>query len=131
MFGKKQSKELKAKIEECKKKFLEYINSCSEENKLNMLFTELTLFRANHDGKDGIIQNIKDYLKRKEDISRSAWIYSQLDDILDNFTDNDSQYDREFNELMNRLIPQDKYLNGWDAFWSWLWSNFDKMAGKK
>lgn len=131
MFGKKQSKELKVKIEEYKKTFLKYINSCNEECKLNMLFTELTLFRANHDGKDGIIQNIKDALKRKEDISRSAWIYAQLDDILDNFTDDDSQYDMEFNELMNKLLPQDKGTSGWDAFWNWLWSKFDKAAGKK
>ena len=131
MFGKKQSKELKAKIDEYRGKFRSFIDSCSDESKLNMLFTELTLFRANHDGKDGIIQNIKDAIKRKETISRCAWINAQLDDILDNFTDNDTQYDREFNELMNRALPTEKTVSGWDAFWNWLWSSFDKAAGKK
>ena len=131
MFGKKQSKELKAKINECRNKFHSFIDSCSDGCKLNMLFTELTLFRANHDDKDGIIQNMKDAIKRKENISRGAWINAQLDDILDNFTDSDTQYEHEFNELMSRILPAEKVVSGWEAFWNWLWSSFDKAAGKK
>lgn len=130
-FKKHQSKQLKAKIKEYKDSFLKYLDSCNDECELNLIFTEFTLFRAKYDIKDSFIQNIKDYLKRKKSISRNDWIRSQLEDILDNFTDDDSEYDREFNDLMNRIIPSDKRTSGWDVFWNWLSSCFDKAAGKK
>lgn len=125
--------EIKAKIDSYKKTFSDYLCTCSDNCKLNEIFAEITLFRINHDGMDGIFQNIKDFRKRKQDVTREGLINSQLDDILDNFFKaRDNQYEIEFNDLMKRLLPQNsKPKNAWEAFWVWILEGFDNFTGKK
>lgn len=134
LFGKnKTNEELENVKQECLNKICEYVKSSNDHNRLNMMFTEITIFRMKYDIKDGLFQNLKDLRKRVQNISRNSLIISQIEDIFDSIKKYNSKELDELNQLMNSILPPEvrKTQNGWEKFWSDFWNYFDKGAGKK
>lgn len=133
LFGKnKTNEELEKVKQECFTKICEYIKTSKDQNRLNMMFTEVTIFRMKYDKKDGLFQNLRDLRKRKQNIDKNNLIVSQIEDIFDSINKFDPNELDELNDLMKSVLPQEVKTskNGWEQFWSDFWSNFDKGAGK-
>jgi len=131
--GKKSNEELKKISDECMVTLKNFINTCSDQNRLNMMFTEITIFRMKYDIKDGILQNILDRKKRQINIERNALIIVQMEDIFENISSYEISELDELNNLMSRILPPaiSSNPNGWNNFWSSFWQLFDRGAGKK
>ena len=134
LFGKnKTNEELEKVKQECFTKICEYIKTSNDQNRLNMMFTEITIFRMKYDKKDGLFQNLRDLRKRQQNIDKNNLIVSQIEDIFDSINKFDPNELDELNDLMKSVLPPEVKTskNGWDQFWSDFWSWFDKGAGKK
>jgi septum formation topological specificity factor MinE len=131
--GKKNNEELKKISDECLQTISKYIDSSTDENRLNMMFTKITIFRMKYDKKDSLFQNFVDRKKREQNLERNRLIILQMDDILANILSfNDSEYE-ELNILMNAILPPQvaNEKNGWNSFWRKFFELFDKGSGKK
>jgi len=131
--GKKTNEELKKICDEFMLTLSNYINNSDDQNRLNMIFTEITIFRMKYDKKDNILQNFFDRKKRQANIERNALIIVQIEDIFDNITDYEKSELEELNSLMSRLLPASVSNNSkdWKYFWSSFWQLFDQGAGRK
>jgi len=131
--SKKNDEELKKISDECLTTLKNFINSTTDENRLNMIFTRITIFRMKYDKKDTLFQNLMDRKKRELNLERNKLIVIQLEDIFSNIQNFDDTELNELNELMKSVLPpqivNDK--NGWNAFWKTVFDLFDKGAGKK
>lgn len=125
----KSNEELKKISNECLLTIKKFIETTKDIHRLNMIFTEITIFRMKYDKKDFFWQNYKDRKKREQNLHRDLLIVIQLEDIFDNFETFKEEEHKELNELMNRVLPQQvvNEKNGWTAFWNL----FDKGSGKK
>ena len=134
IFTKSKSKEeLKKLSNECLLTIKKFIDNTNETNRLNLIFTEITIFRMKYDRKDNIWQNYKDRKKREQNIERNFLIAVQLEDIFDDFEKFKDEELEELNELMSRILPQQvvNEQNGWINFWNGFFELFDKGSGKK
>ena len=71
--GKKNNMELKKISDECLQTISKYIDSSTDENRLNMMFTKITIFRMKYDKKDSFWQNFVHKKKRKQNLERK-WL---------------------------------------------------------
>lgn len=134
LFSKKKSnEELKKISEECLETIKNFINTTNDANRLNMIFTEVTIFRMKYDKKDNIWQNYKDRKRREQNLERNLLIVIQLEDIFDNIEGFKTEEHQELNSLMNRVLPHPVLIgkNGWQSFWNGFLELFDKGSGKK
>lgn len=134
IFTKSKSKEELKKISnECLLTIKKFIETTKDIHTLNMIFTEITIFRMKYDKKDFFWQNYKDRKKREQNLHRDLLIVIQLEDIFDNFEKFKEEELEELNELMSRILPQQvvNEKNGWTAFWNGFFELFDKGSGKK
>lgn len=134
LFSKKKSnEELKKISEECLETIKNFINTTNDANRLNMIFTEVTIFRMKYDKKDNIWQNYKDRKRREQNLERNLLIIIQLEDIFDNIEGFKTEEHQELNSLMNRVLPHPVLIgkNGWQSFWNGFLELFDKGSGKK
>ncbi len=131
--GKKNSDELKAISDGCLETIKKYIATATDDNRLNMMFTKITIFRMKYDKKDSFIQNFFDRKKREQNLERNSLIIVQLEDIFSNIQDFSNEENKELNELMNSILPPQvaNEKNGWKDFWKNFFDLFDKGAGKK
>ena len=131
--SKKNDEELKKISDECLTTLKNFINSATDESRLNMIFTRITIFRMKYDKKDTLFQNLMDRKKRELNLERNKLIVLQLEDIFSNIQNFDDTELNELNELMKSILPSqvvnDK--NGWNSFWKTVFDLFDKGAGKK
>lgn len=131
--SKKGNEELKKISDECLNTLRNYISSTTDDNRLNMIFTRITIFRMKYDKKDSLFQNLIDRKMREQSLERNKLIVIQLEDIFSNIQNfNDTELN-ELNDLMKSVLPpqvaNDK--NGWNDFWKNVFDLFDKGAGKK
>mgnify|MGYP006883602736 CR=1 FL=1 len=134
LFSKKKSnEELKKISEECLETIKNFINTTNDANRLNMIFTEVTIFRMKYDKKDNIWQNYKDRKRREQNLERNLLLVIQLEDIFDNIEGFKTEEHQELNSLMNRVLPHPVLIgkNGWQSFWNGFLELFDKGSGKK
>lgn len=131
--SKKSNEELKKISDECLTTLRNYINSTNDDNRLNMIFTRITIFRMKYDKKDSLFQNLVDRKKREQNLERNKLIIIQLEDIFSNIQNFDDTELSELDNLMKSVLPpqvaNDK--NGWNDFWKNVFDLFDKGAGKK
>lgn len=129
----KSNEELKKISNECLLTIKQFIETTKDIHTLNMIFTEITIFRMKYDKKDFFWQNYKDRKKREQNLHRDLLIVIQLEDIFDNIETFKEEEHKELNELMNRVLPQEvvNEKNGWSAFWNGFFEQFDKGSGKK
>lgn len=131
--SKNSNEELKKISDQCLSTLRNYINSTTDDNRLNMIFTRITIFRMKYDKKDSLFQNLIDRKKREQNLERNKLIIIQLEDIFSNIQNFDNAELTELNSLMNSVLPSqvanDK--NGWNDFWKNVFDLFDKGAGKK
>lgn len=131
--SKKNDDELKKISDECLATLKNYISSTTDENRLNLIFTKITIFRMKYDKKDTLFQNLIDRKKRELNLERNKLIVIQLEDIFSNIQSFDGAELIELDELMKSVLPPQiaNANNGWNAFWKTVFDLFDKGAGKK
>ena len=115
-------------------KIKEFIATTNDENKLNEIFTEITILRMKLDEFDGIIGNYRDLKKRKEDLTKKGLIISQLNDICEDYLGYSMEDKQLVDDVMNRIIPkpvENQVNNQSISWWDKIWGNYDKATGKK
>jgi len=108
-------------------RFINYIESLNDTNKINELFADFTMLNIKLEGNDSGVRNVLENLKKNKSVDKKEYIKLQFEDILKfskkRYTT--EQY-KEINDTMLRLLPQEE--KNW---WQNIWDNFDKATGRK
>ncbi len=108
-------------------RFINYIESLNDTNKINELFADFTMLNIKLEGNDSGVRNVLENLKKNKSADKKEYIKLQFEDIL-KFSKKRytiEQY-KEINDTMLRLLPQEE--KNW---WQNIWDNFDKATGRK
>lgn len=124
MFGKKKKLDEKAieYIDEINK----YVDSCTDDNILNLMFTEITILRMQLDKYDNILDNIRDAKKRKELINKKTLIKVQVYDICEDYHNYKDEQKKHVDDIMLKILP--KKIN--KSIWDVIKENIDNATGK-
>ena len=108
-------------------RFINYIESLNDTNKINELFADFTMLNIKLEGNDSGVRNVLENLKKNKSVDKKEYIKLQFEDILKfskkRYTT--EQY-KEINDTMLRLLPQEE--KNW---WQNIWDIFDKATGRK
>ena len=108
-------------------RFINYIESLNDTNKINELFADFTMLNIKLEGNDSGVRNVLENLKKNKSADKKEYVKLQFEDMLKfskkRYTT--EQY-KEINDTMLRLLPQEE--KNW---WQNIWDNFDKATGRK
>lgn len=116
-----------AKAQEYINKINSFVDASNDENKLNLMFTDITILRMKLDGADGLFKNIKDFRERKKSLNRNDLIKVQIYDICEDYKKYKPEQIIEIDKIMLKLLPQEKNKSIWD----FLKECLDNATGKQ
>lgn len=124
MFGKK--KKLDEKALTYIKELNNYVDSCKNDNELNLMFTEVTILRMRLDVFDSLLTNLRDARKRKEVIDKKSLIKVQIYDICESYSVFGVEEKKSVDLIMKKILPQKESK----SFWVWIGECIDNATGK-